>query len=177
MKILRTLIIAAIGVALGSGQLFAETQATNTFTPDAVKSYAEAFKFALSDRQADGEQIINRIYTVFATNDDDKDRQDGISEQYARASEVLAQNASWGKGLIFREHGTDYGQNFDISTRKIKAKEVGQIAYKWRMDNNDGWNVQMTVFVQLANGSVYIVGAHYWNIHGGANDGSIRLAW
>jgi hypothetical protein len=177
MKDLSIFLIVGTGAILVFGRLIAGPVATDTFTPDAIKAAGEAFKFAIADRQGDGDQLVNRIYTVFATNDDDKDRGDGISEQYLRGSEVLGQNASWGKGLVYHDHSTDYGQNFDIAAKKVKAKEIGQLVYQWRMDNDDGWNVQMTVYVQLANGSVYVVGGHYWNIHGGANNGSISLAW
>lgn len=142
-----------------------------------LKAAFESLRFTVSDKQEDADQTIATIKTVFVTNDDDKDKNDGISESYMRGQEVLGRNTSWGKDLNFRDHSTNLGQEFDISSYKIAAKNVGSIVYNWNMDNDDGWNVQMNVYIKLANGHEYQVGGHYWNIHGGAKNGSIGLGW
>lgn len=174
MKLRSIILIGAAVFATASLTTFAEYKKASDAE---IKVSAEQLKFSLTDKETDKDQPIRTIRTVFATNDDNKDKNDGISEKYSRGNEILGRNTSWGKDLEFHDHNTDYGQEFDISAFKIPAKDVNGIVYSWSMDNDDGWNVQMTVYIKLANGHEYQVGGHYWNIHGGAKDGSIGLAW
>jgi len=141
------------------------------------KMMSEHRRFSISDKDSDKDQIIHFIQVRFWTNDDDKNDGDGISETYSVGSHVLAKDDSWHKDLHFHQGDIDYGQPFDISSFGIAAKDVGTIIYGWKMDNDDKWSCQMTVFVTLANNNVYDVGGHYYNIHGGAKEGQISLAW
>ncbi|MBB6253033.1 hypothetical protein [Nitrospirillum iridis] len=128
-------------------------------------------------RGGDAETVIASIVCRFQTNDNDKDKDDGISETYKRGREVLGSNQSWGRDLCYRDHNTDWGQRFDISGFNILARDVSSIVYEWSMDNDDEWNVGMTVLIKLQNGHEYEVGGAYYNIHRGSKSGSISLHW
>ena len=122
---------------------------------------------------------IKFIWTDFHTLDDDKDRDDGISEPYMLDSNrLLARNQSWGKDLVFREDSWDKGQVFDIGHANIPLTEVHRIKNKFDMDTDDGWNVVMHVHVKDSDGIEYEVGRQLWNIgDGNPRSGEMELRW
>jgi hypothetical protein len=141
------------------------------------KDTCENLKFTLADREADKDQTISDIYATFWTNDDDKGVGDGISETYLLGDQVLAQNKSWSQAFKFKEHALVVGKQFDISSSKIPAHNVGALVYKMQMDNDDGWNVDVALYVRLANGHVYLVGNQYLKINATLRSASITPGW
>jgi len=134
-------------------------------------------KFLIADKNADANQIISSIVTVFTTNDADKHAGDAIIESYTRDNEVLGRNDGWASDETFRQGYQDYGQRFDISRFGIAAQNVGAIKYNWSMSTDDSWNAGFVVYITLANGNVYSVGGHYYNIHENAKSDTISLGW
>ena len=130
---------------------------------------------ALAQDQSDADQVITSLQAQFNTDEHHKLKNNGISETYKREAEILGQNTSWGAGLTYVTVNT--GQAFDISKDNIKARDVGQIVYSWKMDNDSAWDVGIGIFATLANGHRYLVGGQYLNIHHDAEHGDIPLGW
>ena len=125
---------------------------------------------------------ITTLQTRFHTLDDDKDRNDGVSETYMiDGNRVLGrngycQNRSWGKDLVFRNDSWGTGQEFDISGENLDLGQVGRVKYQFDMDNDDGWNVEMHVRAKCDDGQEYEVAKQLWNVaNGHSRSGEMAL--
>jgi hypothetical protein len=127
----------------------------------------------------DQDLAIKTIQAFFHTIDDDKDRNDGISESIVlNGNQILGFNLSWGNGLVFRDGHQDSGQSFDIQSNQVKAKEVGNIQYQYEMDTDQKWNVVFRIIITLENNHQYKVAERLANIpEGHYRKGSVALTW
>jgi hypothetical protein len=120
---------------------------------------------------------VKEIWAHFHTIDDDKDRDDGISETYMLdGRQIAAKNQSWGKGLVFRDDSWDLGQRFDVSGLGLRLNEINRLQYQFDMDNDDGWNVEIHIRVRTDDGNEYEVARQLCNIgDGNSRSGSVNL--
>ena len=119
-------------------------------------------------------RIITHLEAEFHTTDDNKDKNDGISETYLHHQQVIGQNQSWGKDLNFRENQKDLGQKFDVSNFNIPFSSCKNLTYKYLMDNDDGWHVRFRIYATLDDGTRHEVANEHRNIaNGDPRDGTI----
>lgn len=120
--------------------------------------------------------VLTQLVAEFHTQDDDKDRGDGISESYYVGSQQLDKNQSWGKDLIFRDNSFNLGQTFDVASSNVPFSRCNELSYKWIMDNDDGWKVVFKIYATFSNGQRHLVGTDQKEIgDGGPREGTIPL--
>lgn len=114
---------------------------------------------------------ITRVRAEFHTNDDDKDRDDGINETYLlNKNQVLGQNQDWGKGIIYRDHSVNHGQAFDVN---VPASDCSKISYNFRKNTNDDWNVTFKLYAHFDDGTIRKVGEGNYKLGGNSKEGTI----
>lgn len=122
------------------------------------------------------EKKIVQVVAEFHTTDDDKDRNDGISESYLLGTQVIGSNQSWGKDLVFRDNSFNLGQTFDVRSSNIAFSRCKDLSYKYLMDNDDGWHVIFRIYVTLDDGTRHLAANEARNIaNGSPRDGTIPL--
>jgi hypothetical protein len=119
---------------------------------------------------------ITRLVAEFHTTDDDKDRDDGISETYLFNGQIVGQNQSWGKDLVFRDNSVNLGQTFDVSAHGIAFSDIGRCQYRYLMDNDDGWHVIFRIKATLSDGTEHLVADEFRRVaNGSPREGTIAL--
>lgn len=124
---------------------------------------------------ADG-STIRELQAEFWTDDDDKDKDDGISEAYVWNGQIIGQNQSWGKDLTFHNHQKDLGKAFNVEAYGLSITDIRQVKYRYTMDNDDGWHVLFKIKARTVDGVEYLVANERREIaDGNPKDGSIAL--
>lgn len=117
---------------------------------------------------------IVSLQAEFHTTNDDKDRNDGISETYLNGTTIVGQNQSWGKGLIFRRNNKDLGEPFSVN---VPLSDCRNMSYRYLMDNDDGWNVRFRIYATLSDGTRKLVADEHREIaNGRPRSGTINFS-
>jgi hypothetical protein len=124
----------------------------------------------------DGSVVVRELQAEFWTDDDDKDRDDAISEQYTWNGRVIAENRSWGKGLVYRNHSQNLGQAFNVESIGLTISDVRDVKYRYVMDNDDGWHVLFKIKARAVDATEYLLSNERREIaNGNPKSGSISL--
>jgi hypothetical protein len=98
---------------------------------------------------------IIKVRSTFFTTNDDKDREDGISETIFLGTQVLASNQDHGKGLVYRNNTPDYGEEFTVN---VDASECSKMRYNMRMSTDQKWHVTVKTYAWYSDGTEKQVG-------------------
>ena len=102
---------------------------------------------------------IQTIWSSFKTTGDGKDKNNGITEIYKQGGLVLGKKDSNFKIDEFEESDPPHvGEIFNISHHNIELSNAKSITYNYEMDNDDGWEVAITIYAKCDDGNEYTLG-------------------
>jgi len=99
---------------------------------------------------------IIKLQAFFYTNIDDKDKGDGIAENYYWGNTGICGNTGWARDLKFPEFRQNVGQMFDVD---VPAERCSNMKYKMIMETSDGWDVTVHIYAWYSDGSKKRVGS------------------
>jgi hypothetical protein len=98
---------------------------------------------------------ITRVRSTYFTTNDDKDKEDGVSETIFLGTQVLASNTDHGKGLTYHNNSTNYGED---SSLNVDASECSKMRVNMRMSTDQKWHVKVKTYAWYSDDTEKQVG-------------------